>query len=491
MELVKSTNKERNLERNTINQKLPYVKPDKFLYERQGPWPQPSPGHPFGESPAVVHIPLNERLDWYRYIGLRYAKQTYFGWPSAWKKAKETQLTSVSDKEMVDLIESSLFSKFLNPQLDAEDKTTFKKYLTKEKNTQFFKYDLTPMKFISTYPGQFTAPSVTLFKRTQGQALEPVACSISGIIVEPSDKNAWELSKHYIMQGSSNVGTLLIHPLLHFPFDAINAISKTALPKEHILFKLIYPHCRFTLPLEDAVLNGKESILRNWRNQIYGCYPGPSAGLQDQFVTGYKGLIGNSSYPAYQYPLDPPKIYSKYGDFLQAYYDTIYNFVSEVMSEVAPNDPHVWAWLNYIHRWTPGIPDADTMIAKKKVNSLIAIFIWNVSVAHTLDHQSFGSLPMDKISMRLRIPPPCSTNIPEIDYSKIVKTVDTFKFEMAMKMFYRPSTVTFLHDTNYNFTSSKLIAANTKFLQELRMTNERLKNNRIMDLKDISRSIQF
>jgi len=47
-------------------------KPSDFLYGRKGPWPQPSPDHPFGESPAVLKVPLREVLDWWLFVGLRY-----------------------------------------------------------------------------------------------------------------------------------------------------------------------------------------------------------------------------------------------------------------------------------------------------------------------------------------------------------------------------------------------------------------------------------
>ena len=32
-----------------------------YLYDRKGPWPQPNPAHPFGEAPAVIHIPKKEK----------------------------------------------------------------------------------------------------------------------------------------------------------------------------------------------------------------------------------------------------------------------------------------------------------------------------------------------------------------------------------------------------------------------------------------------
>ena len=81
-----------------------------------------------------------------------------------------------------------------------------------------------------------------------------MAIYLNDTVFDSRDGEAWELAKHFMMEGASNVVTLMTHPLLHFPYDSINAITKTALPKNHILHKLLIQHCRFTLPLENAVL---------------------------------------------------------------------------------------------------------------------------------------------------------------------------------------------------------------------------------------------
>ena len=61
-----------------------------FYMERKGPWPQPSPVHPWGESPAVLKLPFCETLDWWIWIGSRYVatlllvsmKRSLSSWPS-------------------------------------------------------------------------------------------------------------------------------------------------------------------------------------------------------------------------------------------------------------------------------------------------------------------------------------------------------------------------------------------------------------------------
>ncbi|MDD9950851.1 MAG: hypothetical protein OXT67_04725 [Zetaproteobacteria bacterium] len=476
--------------RNDIDQDYPETPASEYLYNRAGPWPQPSPGHPFGVCSAVIHLPWQEQLLWTKEVGLRYARNMLFDWPDALRVAFQTKLEEVSDAECAKFFEESLFAKMLNPKLDEPDKKTFAEFMKKEKG-QYFKVDLAPVKFVQTYKGIYVSPSVALFHRPHKNApIEIVAIHVNEKIFTNKDGKSWELAKHYLLEGASIVGTLLTHPLLHFPFDSINAVTKTALPKNHILFKLLIPHCKFTLPLENAVLQGESSILKNWKWQIYGCYPGPSEGLYDQFMAGYRGLVDNSSYPEYEFPLEPPKIYSKYGDFLQAYYDVIHNFVKNVMSYLPEDDIYVEQWTNYVCQFTPGIPSGEELIRTGKVTNLIAMFIWDVSVAHSLDHESFGSLPLNKVSMRLRVPPPTGDE-KEDGAGPLIKPVDTFKFEMAMKMFYRPTNVTFLKDVNYNFADNRLIALNNQFQEDLRRVDQQVEGYRYIDLDCIAASVQY
>ena len=39
---------------------MKYTQKD-YMYDRMGPWPQPNPVLPFGEFPAVLHVPKAER----------------------------------------------------------------------------------------------------------------------------------------------------------------------------------------------------------------------------------------------------------------------------------------------------------------------------------------------------------------------------------------------------------------------------------------------
>jgi hypothetical protein len=78
--------------------------PEDFLYARKGPWPQPSPAHPIGESAAVIHLPLCEKLDWWLFIGSRYLLTLAYT-PIAYIKGIFLKgLVPVSDERTRDLL---------------------------------------------------------------------------------------------------------------------------------------------------------------------------------------------------------------------------------------------------------------------------------------------------------------------------------------------------------------------------------------------------
>jgi hypothetical protein len=237
------------------------LKPKDFLYGRMGPWPQPSPAHPLGEAPAVLHIPKKEWIDWWLNIGTRYMITLMYT-PIAYIKGLISPgLKEVSDTEFLNTLTDSMMSKFITPKLDETDKENFAQYLS-ERDGEIFIVDLESVKVVKPYKGQYISGTKTLLERKNNKySLIAIFIDATNTVLNPQDGDAWELAKYYVLQGAALAATLVVHPLLHFPLDSINAITKTALPKNHILFKLLSPHFRFTLPLENAVLTFKSSVV--------------------------------------------------------------------------------------------------------------------------------------------------------------------------------------------------------------------------------------
>ena len=199
-----------------------------------------------------------------------------------------------------------------------------------------------------------------------------------------------------------------MHPLVHFPMDSINAITKSALPKNHLIFQLIYPHLRFTLYLEKAVLTFKSSILQSKWWIPYAPYPGPYESVRKLLAQGYRGIEDNKNYQPFKYSFTPTIVVGQYGEFQQAYYTIIKNFVEKILTELDESEIFYLAkWGDYIHPWVPGFPTGRELVRDQELLSkTVAFFIYDVSVAHTVDHYNFGRMNFRKIPLRLRVPPP-------------------------------------------------------------------------------------
>ena len=470
------------------------MKPEHYLYGRKGPWPQPCPDHPYDESPGVIHLPLSEWVDWWLRIGARFA----ILWPllTPWYFLKglfRPGLKKVSDNEFHEFLTDSMMARFITPKLDELDKQIFSPWMKEGK--KYFVVDLDPVRVVETFKGMYVSPTKTLLEETAPEKFRVVCTWMdkTAEVLTPEDGDAWELSKYYVLQGGALCATMVVHPLQHFPLDSINAITKTALPKEHTLFKLLHAHMRFTLPLENAVLNFKMSLLHNdkwWKT--YAPFPGPYNGIRDLLVEGYRGIKNNDSYPPFIYPRRPPKIYSGYGTYLDAYYETIYKFVDEVVATIPKEDIHVKNWASYINSWIPGFPDGKEIFVGKTLTEVVAYYIWDVTVGHTIDHHNYGKMDVRKVPLRIRQAPP-KKGIKLMPLKKLQSPVDLMKYQLAMKLFFGPSVITKLIDVHYKFKSPELNEAVIRFKEDLRKTDKDLKSKKLtyMDLEDIANSIQF
>ena len=264
-----------------------------FLYHRKGPWPQPCPEHPFGEAPSVVHIPFKQALDWWLNIGSRYVLSLWYV-PIAYLRGfLRPGLDNVSDDEFHQYLTKSMMSKFIKDKFDSRDLDIFGREINKEK---YLIIDLEAAKVVTPFKGiEVSASKVLLSKGPEGVSVVQIYLDKTQSHFTPADGEAWELAKYFVLQGAALCSTLVIHPILHFPLDCINAITQTALPKDNLLFQLLYPHTRFTLYLEKAVLTFKSSLLQSKWWMPYAPYPGSYEGLRDLLVEGYSGIEGNDS----------------------------------------------------------------------------------------------------------------------------------------------------------------------------------------------------
>ena len=493
-----------------------------YLYHRQGPWPQPQPSHPFGMAPGVVHIPKAEMRQWFWNIGLRYIWTVLSYWPKALLYAwKNPGLQPVSDEEFEMLLTHSAMSKFVSNELNEREKypnneklSIFKEFLDAEPDEQFFVSDFSLVREVKPYPGVYVAPTMVLFKGPLVDHKRKVVAIYfpksmgDDKMFTPADGEAWELAKYFALQGSSLRISLSVHANLHFPYDSINAISKSSLPKDSVLLRLLLPHFSLTLELNYAVLNSNTSPVQNPEHMPYAALPAGGDNLAGLFLDGYHGIEGNPSYPPFQYQLEVEKMYSDYGTFLEAYYHTMFDFVDKVV-QLIPKSEYIdiKVWANYVSHWIPNFPSGDeiftgqgndltfrTDIEEKILARAVAKVIWDLSVGHAADHYDYSLVNINQMPFIIRIPPPMSKNHEPLDRKKMIKWTDIFKHEYERKMFFTPKNVFLLQDVKYAFDKPEeqsLRELNVQFLKDLKETEANLTVHNYLPLNNISRSIQY
>jgi hypothetical protein len=465
--------------------------PKDFYKSRKGPWPQPSPVHPWGESPAVLKLPLSETIDWWLFIGSRYGITLLATPYYLLKGLLSPGLKKVDDNRFEWFFNETMISKFLTNKFDEIDKGIFKSELEEEKD--WFIVDLDAVKVVKPFKGIHCSASKTLlYKEGSIFKVKCIYIDETSEIFTFEDGDSWELAKYFVLQGAALCSTLVTHPNQHFPVDSINAIVKTSLPKNHTLYKLLRPHLRFTLALENAVLNYKSSLLNEKWWMVYAPYPGGGSGLRDLLVEGYKGIKGNASYPPFSFPMKAPDVETKYGIYLRTYYSVISKFVGTIISTIPKDDIWTKRWADYVNQHVPDFPSGDIIFKEDNLHKAITSYLFIVTVGHSVDHYNYGELDKREIPLRIRQKPP-TKNTKLKNRSKLCSPTDLMKYYMADRLFFSPTTVTSLIDTTYKFKSETNKNAVSKFKKDLVKAEKELVKNNIyyMPLNKIAASIQF
>jgi hypothetical protein len=440
---------------------------DAFLYGHEGPWPQPSRDHPFGLAPGIYRIPQEEWDDWTKYVQSYYRDNVVeFGLRSAvasgHRALKPNEYPDISDADFNTLVCEGLYSKFLS-KLDAQDERIFRDYMT-DPAYDYLKSDYSCMRVVRiTHVGETVAASVALVRRPKndvGYHYDVVAIQLqvwdpaSGQFKESEiftkeDKGVWPIARLFLLQGAIHRINLIDHTEVHFPADAINAITKTVLPKNNLVLRLMQPHMWLSMPVNNTVLEGQRSLIN--RNTWYMWSPFVAQGDEVRKLLPF-GWFGsqyysaalaplqpykdayfdnpNSSYPPFVYDPTPPAIPSLYGEFLNAYFPPIRKFVRGVLEHMDDTDwQEVRFWAHHIAIWIPGFPSADDLTGADGTSrnpellaDVLAHFIWNASVRHSADHQTLHEMiaggvdaagnktPARPVPFILRVVPPLRKN---------------------------------------------------------------------------------
>lgn len=449
--------------------------PEAFLYQRQGPWPQPSPSHPLGEAPEVLNIPRTEKLAWDATIGLRYAAQM-LEWPLSMGEALlQARYEGPDDATFNGYLFDTCYTRYLQP-VDAAGVATWRQRLGSAFPTGTSKLwwmNFAAMKLVEPIPGTYCAATELLIvEATDGSRL-CVAITVNDVTVQPAN-SAWMLAKIYALQGAAYHMLFVTHPALHFPMDSVNAITKTAIPVTHPVFKLIFPHTTYTLELDNAVQEGSGSVVNDdaqgtWFDPLTGNAPN----LKLLFAAGYHGLPEKdfgTGYARYDYLKPQMGFDSPYGQWLEAYYTGAFlPFATTVAAKIQPHDTYVKRWARYLHSYLYGFPSDKEIFEPGVLARVLAIYMWDVTVSHGGDHYSFGTkvTAPDKF-LRIRMPPPTSPDVPAVPAYQVANTDDLARAYQSNRMFFSPYAITpNLSETMYQFAEPDLQQAAAKFQQDL------------------------
>ena len=485
--------------------------PDQFMYRRQGPWPQPSPSYPLLCANEVLNIPDLEQLQYNLDIGARYLRDQVAFAPFAAELAiADMAWAGPTDADLHRLMFTTEFTRFIK-ELDDRDRKRCKDAGVKV-GPKTRKYDFSAMRLIvdRTIEGTYTAGTILIYEhdrtidKRDGTARHQVTCifvndgsdgsATKDVCVRPGDA-AWDLAKLYLLHGAAYHVQFVVHPALHFPMDAVNAITKSAVPVTHPLLQLLLPHSGYQLPLDHAVLESAESLVNN-NAQGTRFDPLMSDGydLKMLFGAGYAGLpkeeFGNA-YPQYDY-MSPQKGFdSEYGAFLQAYYEPFEAFCTTVASYIlAPERMHLreyaGRWMHYNNAHVFGFPSADDLMTPGVLARAMAIYMWDCSISHAVDHANYTWCVSSKERcLRIRIPPPRSAD-QRVELAGKIATVDDYaRSEMCTWMFFKPWTVKpNLLETLYAFTDIELVKAARAFKKALIAVSERADIHQFMPLQE-------
>jgi hypothetical protein len=444
-----------------------------------------------------------------------------------------SRIEHLSDAECARMLTTSSYSKFLRRRSARQlDETIFRDRLGSfDEALEYLITDFTTMKLIRPYQGVHVAPTITLCSRRHDRdPCELTAIAIGHrqgeewqyVVLTPQDGHAWTLAKYFVVQGAGHMICLSGHPASHFPYDTVNAITVSAVPMRHTLFRLLEPHLELHLAVNNAVLEGGNSIVSETRGEIYAPFAGPSEEVRKLVPTGYRGYpapkeLGSSqsqNYRPWSYPRNAGDIPSDYGRILTAYFATVRRFVQKVVLHIdrlrgtAEGDEELYyirLWARHISQWLPGFPDQDAILAQddqhpgepmSRLTDALTTYIWDVAIAHSLEHSTFNRLGPHRTSFRIRVPPPESRTAPAYPRSRILSGWDMFKSTLAFEMFFKPHVVTRLKDVKYRFGSESLRAAAEEFQSDLVATENRLiadgiDLDRYIRLDEFSSSIQY
>jgi len=417
--------------------------------------------------------------------------------PSGWGAGDKGPYPSLDDARFTDMMAHGLLSKLLS-RLDTADIGNFAQFMH-DQTREFWKTDLTHMRVVrETLDGEYVAPTVVLWSRPHpgapGQTGESYDFKVHAIVLyaqskpggpyddmrlfKPGNAKAWQQAKYFALQGALVRINLIDHTMVHFPNDAINAISKSLLPISNPIFQLLEPHFLLSLPVDNSVLEGDFSLLNRTWNYPYSPYPAKGPEIRKTFAFYWQGWKASDDpaeawarnrdhgFPEYRFSVTPREIPSRYGTFLNAYYPPILAFTTAVALMCNDKDwEEISRWAQAVSSWIPGFPDGKQISKNKDLLArTCAAIIWNVAIVHSADHWMMHDMFEQKLPTPYILrdqPPEAVASLPGVpggppgasDYRpEVFADWDAFPARMCDVLFFQPHNTQLMIETTYAFS---------------------------------------
>lgn len=451
------------------------------------PYPSRSPYGYERLPPTVIHVPKREIEHFLNLIVKRYIRTLKRESLSFF--TRKSEYISQTDEELEEMIVHSAFARFLNPKFDPADYDIFSSLL-KQNKKDYYKIDLTHLGKMQALKNYHCVPLKALLEKGKS-SVKIKAIWINELLITPNDID-WKRAKLFFTTGLCVSILIHEHPKQHFGYDAINGLTKCHFPEKHPIYRLLKPHLYMQLPLNFAVLYVNKSVALNDQNEPYTCFPNTRAGTIASLAASYEGIEGNSSYPKFKYNLGPDEIPYDFGKFLASYWHVIYEFVKKFVSSVTPGDPVISSWARDCAFFVPGFPNEQEIWQEDNLIRALTTFIHNVSFAHAADHYTYSKTDINKVPSRVRVAPPTKDNrhIP-LDPRKVFTRTDLHKHHLAMEMFFKPTNLITILETQYLCLTQAETIAVAEFKDDLEINEEKLTTRRYIPLAEVACSIQY
>lgn len=458
----------------------------------EGVWPQAPVVNP-GFCAPVLHLPPEERRQHQRYIVLRYVGQATALLPEAALRAvRGPRLLPLDDRRFGWILSQTSLAQFLCPTLDPADHRIFAPVLRERGGDVrgLVKLDASAVDGRHALPGVYVAPTITLLEPHDAGGFRPLAIQLGETLVRPADGAAWELARYFVLQGAQYLLVLLFHPLVHFPGDAINAVTRTLLPRDHLLRRLLEPHLDFTLGLHEAVIHHRRSVLHNSQRELFTPFPLSASGIHDGIATGLRGVEGNSAYPPFRFGPHLPGAHTLYGRYRRDWYGALLDFVARVTRNIPREDPVVTRWAEHIHTWLPSFPSGAEIHRGEALAEAVTSYLSAITVFHTADHHSYAGIPLAEMPWRLRRPPEVR-GLTRLALDELVSSEDFLRHQLCHAMFFKPFLLRSLREVSYRFAPGALFDAARDFTAAMQALDDRWRGSTFPSSQEIACSLQY